>query len=309
MLCVVAGAANPELARAVAAGLGLGLTTAEIERFPDGEVRPAVGAVRGADVYVIQPTTPPVNEHLVELALLVDACRRSGAERVTALVPYFGYARQDRRGRPGHGIGARVALDVVAGSGADRIVVVDPHSTALEAMSPVPVEALTAGPILIDAVRRLRFDPSVVVAPDLGAAKVAERFGTALGIPVAVIRKSRQTGTLVRAEELVGNVDGRRALIVDDMITSGATIEAAVRLVESLGGRPEAAVATHGLFVEAAAGRLDGLGLRGMVVTDTVRAAVAAPSKVEVVTTGSLLADAIGRLHHDQPLDDLSIWD
>ena len=305
----MAGTANLELAKTVASGLGVGLTTTEIERFPDGEVRPTVRTMRGDDVFVIQPTTPAVNENLVELALLVDACRRSGAERVTAVVPYFGYARQDRRDRPGQGIGARVALGVIATAGADRLVVVDPHPSAFEAMCPIPIVVLTATTILIDAVRKLRFEPTAVVAPDLGAAKLAERFGTAFQVPVAVVRKSRQTGTLVRAEELVGSVDGRRALIVDDMISTGATVEAAVQLVQSYGGHPEAAVATHGLFVGAASDRLDELALRRVVVTDTAPAPTKSPSKIEVVGAGGLLADAIGRLHHGNSLDDLSIYD
>jgi ribose-phosphate pyrophosphokinase len=308
-ISVVAGSANSELGHAVATRLGVGLAANELDEFPDGEVRPAVEEMRGDDVYIIQPTSPPVNDHLVELCLLADACRRSGASRITAVVPYFGYARQDRRTRPGHGIGARVALGFVSGSGADRLIVVDPHSPTFEAMSPVPAVVLTARSVLVDAVRRLRFEPTVVVAPDLGAAKLAEHFGTALGARVAVVRKTRQTGTVVRAEDLVGDVAGGAALIVDDMITSGGTVEAAVRLVEAHGGRPVAAVATHGLFTEGASARLDALGLRGVVVTDTVAAPARRPATLKVVDASGVLADAVGRLHREERLDDVSGWD
>ena len=178
-LCIVAGTANPELAEAVAARVGSVAMRGELERFPDGELCPVVGPMRGDDVYVFQPTAPPVNEHLMELALLVDACRRAGSERVTAVVPYFGYARQDRRSRPGQAIGARVAADILASAGADRIVVVDPHTPGFEATCSIPVEVLTATSVLVNALSDCELGRSVIVAPDLGAVKLAERFAAA----------------------------------------------------------------------------------------------------------------------------------
>ena len=234
-LCIVAGTANPELAEAVAARVGSVAMRGQLERFPDGELCPVVGPVRGDDVYVFQPTAPPVNEHLMELALLVDACRRAGSERVTAVVPYFGYARQDRRSRPGQAIGTRVVADILASAGADRIIVVDPHTPGFEATCSIPVEVLTATSPLVAALRDRELDGSVVVAPDLGAVKLAERFAAATGLPVAVVRKSRISGTSVRAEELVGDVEGCRPIVVDDMISTGATIEATARLLEAHG--------------------------------------------------------------------------
>ena len=237
-LCIVAGTANPTLADAVASGVGSVAMRSGLERFPDGELRPVVGPMRGDDVYVFQPTAPPVNEHLMELALLLDACRRAGSERVTAVVPYFGYARQDRRNRPGQAIGARVAADILASAGADRIVVVDPHTPGFEATCSIPVEVLTATSVLVTALRDRETSGSVMVAPDLGAVKLAERFAAALGLPVAVVRKNRISGTSVRAEELVGDVVGCRPIIVDDMISTGATIEATARLLESHGALP-----------------------------------------------------------------------
>ena len=147
-LRIVAGTANVALAVGVAAALSCELTACEVERFPDGELRPVVANVRGDDVYVVEPTGPPVSEHVVELLLLLDACRRAGAERVTAVVPYFGYARQDRRSKSGEAVGARVIADALVSAGAQRLVVVDPHTAALEAMCSVPVEMLTAVPVL-----------------------------------------------------------------------------------------------------------------------------------------------------------------
>jgi ribose-phosphate pyrophosphokinase len=305
-LCIVAGTANPDLAEAVAAGVGCVAMRGGLERFPDGELCPVVGHMRGEDVYVFQPTAPPVNEHLMELALLVDACRRAGSERVTAVVPYFGYARQDRRSRPGQAIGARVAADILAAAGADRIVVVDPHTPGFEATCSIPVEVLTATSVLVTALRDRELGRSVIVAPDLGAVKLAERFAAAVGLPVAVVRKSRITGTSVRAEELVGDVEGCRPIVVDDMISTGATIEATARLLEVHGALPGTVVAaTHALLLDSALDRLAQLGLARLLVTDTVRVPPVAPPVLEVCSVAALLSDAIGRLHREEPLDDL----
>ena len=282
----------------------------QIERFPDGELCPVVGAMRGDDVYVFQPTAPPVNEHLMELALSVDACRRAGAERVTAVVPYFGYARQDRRSRPGQAIGTRVAADILASVGVDRIVVVDPHTPGFEATCSIPVEVLTATSALVGVLCQRELGGSVIVAPDLGAVKLAERFAAAAGLPVAVVRKSRISGTSVRAEELVGDVEGCRPIVVDDMISTGATIEATARLLEAHGALPETVVAaTHALLLAPALDRLAQLGLARLLVTDTVRVPSATPLTLEVCSVAALLSDAIGRLHREEPLDDLGRFD
>ncbi|MBP2703913.1 ribose-phosphate pyrophosphokinase [Microbispora sp. RL4-1S] len=335
-LRVLTGTANPELAAAVAAELFLEQPAPAVERFPDGELRPAVTGVRGADVYLVQPTGPPVNDHLVELLLLLDACRRGGAARVTVVAPYFGYARQDRRRKAGEAIGVRVAADAITGAGARRVVVVDPHTNALEAICGVPTESLTAVPLLARALRDRTPPRTVVVAPDLGAAKLAEHYARLLSAPVAVVRKTRLTGTSVVAEEITGDVAGRPALIVDDMISTGGTIEAAVDVLLAHGAVPEIAVAaTHGLFVGEASRRLDRPETGTPLVTDTLaqgalprdapsqdapsqdarsgdaRSHEAPPGDAEagprreVCSVAPLLADAVGRLHRDEPLDDL----
>jgi len=302
-LRIVPGSANTVLAGAIAKSLDTEPVTCKLDRFPDGEMRPVVNPVRGDDVYVIQPTGPPVSDHLIELLLLLDACRRDGAGRITAVVPYFGYARQDRRGRSGEPVGARVAADALAASGAQRLVVVDPHSAALEAMCGIPVEILTAVPALAEALAPDVPGDAVVVAPDLGAVKLAEHYASLLQRPVAVVRKTRLTGATVRAEEIVGHVAGRPAIIVDDMISTGATIEAATQVVLAHGGTSVIVVAaTHGLLVGGAARRLRGLPIRRVVTTDTLPQGRSAALALQVESVAPLLADAISRLHHNQPL-------
>ena len=307
-LRIVAGTANPLLAGVVATVLRTEPVTRAVERFPDGELRPVVGHLRGDDVYVIQPTGPPVSDHLMELFLLLDACRRGGAERITAVLPYFGYARQDRRGRAGEAVGARVVADALAGSGAQRLVVVDPHSAALEAMCGIPVEMLTAVPALAGALAPVTPEGAVIVAPDLGAVKLAEHYASLLRRPVAVVRKTRVTGATVHASDIAGDVAGRSAVIVDDMISTGATIEAAAGVVLAHGGVPGIVVAaTHGLLVGAAASRLEQLPVRCVLTTDTLARGQSLTAALQLESVAPLLADAIGRLHHNQPLGDLLI--
>jgi ribose-phosphate pyrophosphokinase len=305
-LRVVSGTANRSLASKISSALGVGSVAGEVERFPDGELRPIVPGVRGDDLYVVQPTGPPVNENLVELLLLIDACRRGGAGRVTVIVPYFGYARQDRRNRDGQAIGARVVATAVASTGADRLVTIDPHTTGLEAMFGIPVEALAAVPVIAKALLPGLMPNAVVVAPDLGAVKLAERYASLLDLPAVFVRKTRVTGTIVRAEAIVGEVDGRAAIVVDDMISTGATIEAAIRLLLDNGARHDIVVAaTHGLFVGGAVERLAALPVRRLVVTDTLGGMESLALPVEITSIAPLLATTIRRLHRDEPIGEL----
>lgn len=305
---LVSGSANAALVQAVAAASASDEAACDLQRFPDGELRPAVTGIRGDDVYVVAGTGPPVSDSIVELLLLLDACRRGGADRTTAVIPYFGYARQDRRGRSGEAVGARVVADALAGAGAQRLVVVDPHTAALEAMCSVPMEMVTAVPVLASALAPDVTDGAVVVAPDLGAVKLAERYASLLGGTVAVVRKTRVSGDAVHAEELVGDVDGRPVVIVDDMISTGGTIEAAVRVLIAAGAAPEITVAaTHGLLVGTADDRLGATPIRRLVVTDSVPLGRPDGLPVEVQSIAPLLADVVGRLHRDEDLADLLV--
>ncbi len=301
---LISGSANPALAEAVAARLGLRLAGRTLERFPDGELHVQIHeGLRGHDVYLLQPTAPPVDAHLLELLLLADACRRAGAARLTAVVPYFGYARHDRRARPGEPIGGRVVADLLSAGAIARVVSVDLHAAALEGFFPMPLEHLSAVPLLVEALRPAVRPDTVVVAPDLGAVKLAERYARALDRPVVIVHKTRLTGRDVAVRSLVGDVRDRAPLLVDDMISTGGTIEAAVRAVLAAGAVPEVTVAaSHGLFVGPAAERLRALPVRRFLVTDSVVLPGGLPLALEVAGLAPLLGDAIEALHGDRSL-------
>jgi ribose-phosphate pyrophosphokinase len=297
-LAILSGTANSALTTAIAALLGTPARQRDIDRFPDGELGISLlESVRGDDVYVVQPASPPVNEHLMELLLMADACRRDGAARITAVMPYVGYARQDRRtGRSA--LGGRLVADLLAAAGVDSVVAVDVHTPAIEGFFGAPVEHLSAVPLLAERVRPALPRDCVIVAPDLGAAKLAERYARLLDLPVAFVHKRRITATEVAVHQVTGDVAGRAPLIVDDMISTGATIEAAANAVLAAGARPEITVAaTHALLVGRAVEWLRGLGLRRLVVTDSVALPADVPLPLEVVSLDRLLADAVERLH------------
>ncbi|HEX9611752.1 MAG TPA: ribose-phosphate pyrophosphokinase [Gemmatimonadales bacterium] len=308
-LTLLAGAAHRALADAVAARIGVSVGVTSTVRFPDGELHVAVrDTLRGHDVFLMQPTAPPFEAQLLELLLLADACRRAGAARLTALMPYFGYARQDRRAGGREPVGARLVADMLAAGHIDRVVAVDLHTATLEAAFSMPLEHLSAVPALAEAERE-SMDDGVVVAPDLGAARLADRYGRFLDLPVAVVHKTRVSGAEVAVRAVTGDVRDRAPLIVDDMISTGATIAAAVAALINAGCRPAfCVIATHGLLVGDAPQRLARLGLRRLTVSDTVPAP-RCPSDLplRVVTIAPLLAEVVRRLHEDRSLADLLV--
>jgi ribose-phosphate pyrophosphokinase len=306
-LVLLAGLGNPPLARGVARALGVSLADGELSRFPDGEIHVEVReTVRDADVYLLQPTVPPIEANLLQLLLLADACRRGGAMRVTAVMPYFGYARQDRRATGREAVGARVIAETLRSVGIDRVVAVHLHTAGLEAVFSIPLEHLTPLPVLSTALASLPQAPGVVVAPDAGAIKLAQHWARVLDIPAAVVHKIRVGGDIVETHGLTGEVRGRRPLVVDDMISTGGTIAAAIRVLLEAGAVPEVVVAaTHGLFVGSAVGRLGALPITHLLVTDTVSDAEPEDLAVQRVSVAPLLADAITRLHRGRSLSDL----
>jgi ribose-phosphate pyrophosphokinase len=309
-LTIFSGSANHPLAEAIAHQLGVPLGRVDLQRFPDGECHVEIHeSVRGHDVYLIQPTSPPVDTHLLELLLLADACRRAGAAQLTAVMPYFGYARQDRRASGRAPVAARLIADVLQTSGIDRVVAVDLHTAALEGVLPMPLEHLSAVALLAEAVRPWVSPHAVIVAPDLGAVKLAERYASLLQLPIAIVQKLRLSGEEVRVQRIVGDVRGCVPIVVDDMISTGGTIEAAIRAVLAAGGSPDevAVVASHGLLVGPAGDRLRAVPIQRFLVTDSVTMPAGLPFSLHVTSLGPLLAEAITRLHHNQSLSDLLV--
>lgn len=307
-LSMLYGSAHPQLGQVIGEDLGVEPAVCEVERFPDGELRVKVGPLHGGDVYIIQPTGPPVNDHMVELLLLIDACRRESAGRITAVIPYLGYARQDRRNAPGQSVAAQVFARAITTTGADRVVVVDPHTPAFETLFDVPVEMLTAVPVLARSLEKHVREDTVIVAPDLGAVKLAEHYGSILGKTVVIVHKTRHSGIEVSVEEVVGDVAGRHVVIVDDMISTGATIRAAAGAVLERGALPDLVVAaTHGLLVPANNEDPVFPRIQRVLITDSVAARPIPGVPLDVVSIAPLLADGIEGLHNRRSLDDLTM--
>jgi ribose-phosphate pyrophosphokinase len=307
-LKMVGGSANPDLARRVAADLKCPQVSRTIERFPDGELHVQLDeSIRGDDVYVLQSIGPPVNDSLVELLLLGDAARRAGAERITAVVPYLAYARQERRKHGREAVASRLMADLVGASGLGRVVTIDVHNQAIEGFFGIPFDALTATGLLADAAKSEIPPNAVVVAPDLGAVKLADRYARLLDLPVVVVHKARISGEEVVVNMVTGHVGGRAPVIVDDMISTGGTVRAAARALMDAGCVPEIRViATHGPLAPALTEqRLLELPLVGLWTTDTLAPPSGLKLTMQVVTVAPLIARAIAALHTNQSLAEL----
>jgi ribose-phosphate pyrophosphokinase len=295
---LLSGRANPVLAREIAKGLSMTLGQCNIDSFPDGEIHVEIlEDLMGCDVYLIQPTSPPVAENLLELLLLSDAARRSGAAHITGIIPYFGYARQDRRSTEGEPVGGRVAADILSG-GLDRIITVDLHKPTLEGFFSVPVEHLSAIELIAESLKSSLPNNPVLVAPDLGAAKLANTYADLLNIPVAYIYKVRESGEKVSIRNIVGDVAGCSPILVDDMISTGGTMIKAMEALLAQKCLPEInMVATHGLFVGDGLKRISLFPVSKIIVTDSImKPKNQFPLPINVVSLKTLLANAIKRL-------------
>jgi len=297
-MTLLAGSSHPTLAADVATELGVSLGAATIARFPDGELDLDVTApVRGTHVVIVQSLHAPVGENLLELILMADTCHRQGALSVTAVIPYLGYARQDRREAGTEPLGSRVIAELLGAGRIERVVCLDLHSRAVEGCFRDPVEHAAVMPSLIEHVKGRLPHPTVVVSPDLGAIKRAEAFARPLGLPVAVVHKERLSGAEVEAHGIVGEVRGKHVVVVDDMISTGGTLVAAVNAVLQAGALgPVTVVASHGLFVGPASARLASIPLARVVVSDSVPAPANPGFPLERVRSAPALAAVIRRL-------------
>ncbi len=304
-LKILAGSANLSLAENIARNVNVKLVRRVLERFPDGELHIELQeSVRGHDAYLVQPTCPPVDEHLFELLLMADACRRAGAVHLTAVIPYFGYARQDRRAHGREPLSVRLIADLLATSGIQRVIAVDLHSQGVESAFAIPVEHLSAVPILAEAVRSSVSRNAVIVSPDLGAVKMAERYAKLLDLPVAIIHKTRISGAEVSIQRIVGDVRDKQVLVVDDMISTGGTIEKAIKALLEAGCLSSGikVAASHGLLVGPAAERLGKLPIEKIYASNSLPTPDRFPLPIEVRSLAGLLAETIQRLHASESI-------
>jgi ribose-phosphate pyrophosphokinase len=292
---IFAGRANVALATSVAVEMGMRLGACSVERFPDGELSVRLDEpVRGREVFIIQPTSPPVNDHLIELLAFADACRRASAAHITAVLPYFGYSRADKR----HGRREPITASMVAGLmqevGVNHVVTIDLHAPQIEGFFHIPADSLTAAPVMVEALRPGMPAETVVVSPDAGAVRMATEYARLLGAPVAVLHKERSSGVETRVTRLVGDVRDRPCLIIDDMISTGGTIVESVDALLEAGARPEITVAaTHGLLLSGAREKLTRPETRHVFVTDTVAPPAHDWPQLRVVSIAPLIASAI----------------
>ncbi|UCF21615.1 MAG: ribose-phosphate pyrophosphokinase [Gemmatimonadota bacterium] len=305
-MMLLSGTANRPLAENIARKLGVGLCGVTIKRFADGEIFVRIDEnVRGRDAFIIQPTAPPA-ENIVELLLLIDAAKRASAARVTAVVPYYGYGRQDRKDQPRVAIGAKLMANLIATAGADRLVSVDFHQHQLQAFFDIPVDHLYALPVFVDHFRRRNLSPLVVVASDVGAAKMARGYARRLGGEIAMIDKRRPAHNVAEVVNVVGEVEGKNCLIPDDMIDTGGTMAEAVKAIKEHGAKEIYVCATHALLSGPAVERLSNLPVSEVMLTDTV---VVPEEKhwpaLQILSVAGLLARAIRYIHDNESVSSL----
>ena len=301
---IFAGRANVALATSVAVEMGARLGACSVERFPDGELSVRLDEpVRGREVVIIQPTSPPVNDHLIELLAFADACRRASAAHITAVMPYFGYARADKRHGRREPITASMVAALMQAVGVNHVVTIDLHAPQIEGFFHIPVDSLTAAPVMVEALRPGLPPETVVVSPDAGRVRMATEYARLLGAPVAVLHKERASGVETRITRLVGDVRDRPCLIIDDMISTGGTIAESVEALLEAGARPEIIVAaTHGLLLAGAREKLARTVTREVLVTDTVAPPAHDWPQLRVVSVAPLIASALRRFLSDGPL-------
>jgi ribose-phosphate pyrophosphokinase len=306
-LKVFSGTANPMLAEAICKELDVTLGRALIGRFPDGETSLRLDEdVRGRDIFVIQPTCHPVNENLMELLILIDCLRRASASRITAVVPYYGYARMDRKDRSRVPITAKLVANLIAQAGADRVLAMDLHASQIQGFFDVPMDHLYAAPVLIDYYLGKNIPDLTLVAPDLGSVKLARAYGEAMSTDLAIVDKRRIDAQTIQTGYLIGNVQGRNVLMVEDLIATGTSVIEAARLLKSHGARDVYVAATHPVLCGNAIQRLNESELTEITVTDTIPADTSAMSdKFRVVSIAPLLAEAIDHIHHNKSVSKL----
>lgn len=307
-LQLVTGNANPALARSIAQSVGVTLTDCMVGRFMDGEVEVRLDDdVRGNDVFVVQPTCPPVNENLMELFLVLDTLRRASAARITAVIPYFGYARKDRKDEGRVPISAKVVANMIVSAGADRVLALELHAAQIQGFFDIPVDHLFSAPIFVEHYLTKDLDNPVIVAPDVGGIKVARAYAKRFDAGLAIVDKRRVSPREAKAMHLIGEVEKRDVLLMDDMISTAGTMCEAVALVKSYGCRRVFLAATHGVFAGPATERLRAAEVEEICVTDSIPLPEGAEGLVSVLNAGPLLGEAILRIHSSESVSSLFV--
>lgn len=311
-LHIFAANSNPSLAKSIATHLGVEMSNAEIRRFSDGEVFVEVKeSIRGANVYLVQSTCAPVNDHLMELLVMADALKRASVGSITAVMPYYGYARQDRKVAPRTPITAKLVADLLTAAGIDRIVSLDLHSGQIQGFFNIPFDNLYARPVMLNYVRENLMTPGagefVIVSPDAGGVERARAYAKKLNAKVAMIDKRRSGPNVAKAMHLVGEVDGMNAIILDDMVDTAGTLTEASETILKNGAKTVYACATHPVLSGPAIKRLKESSIKKLITTDTIplSAEAQACGKVEVLTVSGLLAEAIRRIHYHDSVSSL----
>ncbi len=307
-LRLISGNATKDLAEKIAKNLGTRLTEVTSESFSDGEIHIQIDEnIRGVDAFIIQSTPAPA-ENLLELLLLIDACKRSSADRVTAVLPYFGYARQDRKDRPRVPITAKLVANLLVGAGVDRVLTMDLHAPQIQGFFDIPLDHLLAAPVLLDHVRSMHLQPSCIVAPDVGSVKMARAFAKRLGADLAIVDKRRAAPNVSESMNLIGDVEGKHAYILDDMIDTAGTLVQAAELCDLKGALSVHATATHAVLSGPAKQRIDESPMASLAVTNSLELdASRMPEKCTVLDVAPLLGEAIRRIHNAESVSSLFV--
>jgi ribose-phosphate pyrophosphokinase len=309
-LRIFTGSAHPALGEAIARHLGVPIGRAHLARFSDGEVWFQIhDNVRGADVFVVQPTCAPVNENLMELLLMLDAFKRSSASRLTAVLPYYGYGRQDRKDKPRVPISAKLVADLLSTAGTDRVLTVDLHAAQIQGFFDVPVDHLFAAPVIIEHVLAMRLPDLVVVSPDAGGVERARAYAKRLDASLAIVDKRRDQPNVAEVHNVIGEVEGRTALIVDDIVDTAGTLAKVAEALKAAGAREVLASCTHPVLSGHAIERIERSPLSRLIVTDSMPLGPQklASGKIVVLSIAELLARAVKNIHEETSVTSLFV--
>lgn len=299
-LKIFAGNSHPQLAQDLCDYLGAELVNADVTRFKDGEIAVRTHeTVRGADVFVIQPTSPPVNENLMELLIIIDALRRASARRITAVIPYYGYARQDRKASPRDPITSKLVANLLTEAGARRVLSIDFHAPQIQGFFDIPVDHLYASPIMVDYFKNMDQSNLIAVAPDVGSVKRVRSFAETLDIPMAIIDKRRPKPNVAEVMNVIGEVEGKNVILLDDIVDTAGTITAAAKVLKEKGAKDVYACGTHALFSGPAVERLKNAPISKIIVTNTIAQKEHDLDNLEVLSVAPLVGEAIDRIFKD----------